>query len=169
MDQGVYRMTDLEFPKWLSSAFVAFPDLLEWVDGLPDKQGTMSAWRKTLAPFSMAECALVLDWWIEGRVPAPKAFERSHTALLVRSAIEHKRALDRREQLKSDGREFVNNSSMAKKQRDQYEPLPGRPNTAGMGEEAYLLRMEMVAGKITLEELQEKLREKRAERLDGRV
>lgn len=158
-------MTDTEFPKWLSSAFVAFPDLLEWVDGLPDKQGTMAAWRKTLLPFSMAECALVLDWWIEGRVPAPKAFERSHTALLVRAAIEHKRSMDRREQMKADGRDFVSCVSDAKKQRSSYQALPGRPDTTGMGDQAYLLRQDMVSGKITLDELQEKLKEIRLERM----
>lgn len=158
-------MSDGEFQKWLSSVFVAFPDLLDWVNGLPDKQGTMATWRKTLQPFSLAECALAVDWWIEGRTPAPKAYDRAHTALLLRSAIEHQRGIERREQLKADQLAFASGAAFEKKRRDRYEALPGRPNTAGLAERAFQRRMDMLAGKLTLDGVLDGNRQDRLERL----
>lgn len=146
-------MSEGEFQKWLSSLFVAFPDLMDWVNGLPDKQGTMATWRKTLNPFSLAECALALDWWIEGRTPAPKAYDRAHTALLLRSAIEHQRGIERREQLKADQLAFASGAAFEKKHRDEYDPLPGRPNVEGLFERAFERRMKMLAGKMTLDDV----------------
>lgn len=157
-------MSDGEFQRWLSSAFVAFPDLLEWCNGLPDKVGTMATWRKTLAPYSLAECALALDWWIEGRVPAPKAYDRSHTALLLKSAIEHQRGIERREKLKADQHAFASGAAFEKKKRSDYQALPGRPNVAGLAEAAFQRRMDMLSGKLTLDEVLEGNRQDRVER-----
>jgi hypothetical protein len=163
-------MNDSEFEKFLKSVFVAFPDIWEWVRQLPDGKATMATWKQSLRSCTLAECAIVLDDWIEARTPAPKAYERSLTATMIRSAVEQQRAIDRRKEIKVDAWQYAKmNAEEKKRAREDYQPLPGRPDTAGMDQEAYLLRMKMVSGKITLEELQERLRAKRAERLAGRV
>jgi hypothetical protein len=156
-------VTSAEFETFAKRLFTAFPDIWEWLTNTsPDPKGTQATWRDTLQTCSLQECLLVVDSWITGKRPFPKAYERAQIAMTIRSAV----MWDRDAEKKKNATE-VEAAKYVK--RESYQALPGRPNTAGMGEEAYLLRMEMVAGKITLEELQERLRAKRAERLAGGV
>jgi hypothetical protein len=161
-------MNDSEFEKFLKSVFVAFPDIWEWVRQLPDGKATMATWKQSLRSCTLAECALILDDWIEARTPAPRAYERSLTATMIRSAVEQQRAIDRRKEIKVDAWQYAKmNAEEKRRAREDYQPLPGRPDTRGMDEEALQLRLQMVDGKITRDELMLALGKKREARLKG--
>ncbi len=44
-------------------------------------------WRDVLRECTLPECLLVLDAWITGKRPGPKAYERSQVALMLRQSV----------------------------------------------------------------------------------
>lgn len=88
-------MTSDEFEKWQRRLFICQPSLLGWLkEHSPDYQETIKLWFRTLKPYNLDECLLVLHEWSTGVYEPPKAYERDNFALHVRSAVELKR--DRR-------------------------------------------------------------------------
>lgn len=93
-------MTNEEFLEFSQSLFVAFPSLREWLaDKSPDPQATLRVWRKTLAPYTLAECMSIVDAWSCGELPPFEAYERDKVHLRIRShvALRRDRAARKRE------------------------------------------------------------------------
>jgi hypothetical protein len=111
-------MTNDEFATFAKRLFAAFPDLWEWIKKSPDVMGTQAAWRETLRPCRLDECLFVLGEWISGAIDAPKAYERGHTALLLKSRVMRIRDDEAAKRRSSNHGEAY---AAAKKKR--YEPL----------------------------------------------
>ena len=141
-------MTNEEFASFTSRLFTAFPCMWDWLQSnSPDPLGTQAIWRDTLRPYTANECLLVLESWVSGRRPAPKAYERSHVALMVKQSIEFDRDKQRQAAFASQSRESV------LERRRAYQPTA----MASPGlRDAYLHGRELIAkrdrGEITAEE-----------------
>lgn len=140
-------MTSTEFEIFAKRLFTAFPDYWEWLSSTsPDPKGTQSSWRDTLRDCTLPECLLVLDSWITGKRPFPKAYERSQVALNVRQSVMWDRDAEKKKQAtQAESIEYVKERS--------YEPLPFVRPVAGLAEAAFIRRLQYAEGKITLEEL----------------
>lgn len=141
-------MTSTDFEIFAKRLFTAFPDYWEWLSSTsPDPKGTQASWRDTLRDCTLPECLLVLDSWISGKRPLPKAYDRSQVALTVKQAVMWERDAEKKKQAtQAESLQYT-------RPKDPYTALPGRPDVSGLAERAFLRRMDWVAGKITKEEL----------------
>ncbi len=114
-------MTNPEFEQFVKRLFTAFPDLYEWLmASSPDPKGTQAIWRDVLRDCTFDECLHVLDSWICGRRPAPKAYERSQVALLLRQSVYFERD---RERERTRTTAAADDYHQRRRRRSDYQPL----------------------------------------------
>lgn len=112
-------MTDQEFSQWVRRVWITFPDIYEWLHAnSPDPIATQEVWRNVLRPYKLEEALMVLSDMAEGKRPAPKAYERSAFALMVKASIQ----FDRDEQAKRNKMLSIGDE-YRKTSREQYRPL----------------------------------------------
>ena len=139
-----------------NDVFAAFPDIWEWIQKSQDVMGTQAAWRETLRQCRLDECLFVLGEWISGAIEAPKAYERGHTALLLKSRVMRIRDDEARKRQSSQTGDVYEH---AKRKRDHL----GLRETIPELREAYVQILpwndKLKAGEITEDERLEKIKE----------
>lgn len=138
-------MTSAEFETLSKRLFTAMPDLWEWLaSNSPDPKGTQATWRDCLRDCTLVECLHVLDDWIMGRRPAPKAYERADVARMLRQSVMFDRT-KARERQRTEGQA----SEFRRTRRDDYAPLAQHlPALGTIFAEGRELRRRLVDGEI---------------------
>lgn len=140
-------MTDQEFSRWTTDLFVSFPSLNEWLmKASPDPMGTQAKWRKTLRPYTLAECLKVTEDWSAGKLKPFEGYEKDKIHLIVASTIGLKRDRASKQQELRDG-----NQKYIDKQRGAFDmkAVLGDSSMVAAYEELRPLHKSMKEGKIS--------------------
>lgn len=145
-------MTNEEFSKFMNRLRIAFPDIWEWLSGFEDHTQTQACWRETLRPFSLTECLLIIDSWINRTRPAPKRYDFGQLAIIVANSIEFDRAKQR--QVNGGDRERFKFAEQSRaevlRKRNNYQPIESNePSMSAALQAGRQLRDKLDKGEIT--------------------
>jgi hypothetical protein len=81
-------MTQNEFIDFFGECAACFPGWSKWVqENSPDLQKTLARWASVLSDVRAEEGLSVLNRWLHGTIPAPKAYEYENFILHVKSVV----------------------------------------------------------------------------------
>jgi hypothetical protein len=81
-------MTQNEFIDFFGECAACFPGWSKWVqENSPDLPKTLARWASVLSDVRPQEGLSVLNRWLHGTIPAPKAYEYENFILLVKSVV----------------------------------------------------------------------------------
>lgn len=156
-------MTTDEFKKLRKYLFSALPDLLEWIrTNSPDIELTLDLWYRVVKDCDYHDCLHVIDDWISGKRPAPKPYERSQTALMLKSSVEFDKAKERERTRELSEHEKVEAMRMEyRRSRDKdYKPLSQHlPSLGVIFREGKKAKDDFLAGKISIEQYESRKKE----------
>ena len=86
-------MTQNEFIDFFGECAACFPGWSKWVqENSPDLSRTLARWASVLSDVKAEEGLSVLNRWLHGTIPAPKAYEYEHFILHVKSVVQMDRS-----------------------------------------------------------------------------
>jgi hypothetical protein len=110
-------MTQNEFIDFFGECAACFPGWSKWVqENSPDLQKTLARWASVLSDLRQDECMSVLNRWLHGTIPAPKAYEYENFMLHIKSVVQMDRS--------KENSRYDSEQNRARQEKSKYKRKP---------------------------------------------